>query len=122
MIPLLVAVIDDDESVRESVPDLLRELGFAARAFESASAFLASDCMPDVECLVVDVYMPTMKGPELYTEVKKRGYYIPTVFISARADEAVNHHLVDVAVTPIVAKPFNETALYDAITAALHAA
>lgn len=121
MKPALVALIDDDESVRESVPDLLRELGFAARAFESANAFLASDCIPDVECLIIDVFMPVMKGPELYAELKRRGHSLPAVFISARADEAVHHRMVDPAATPIVAKPFDETALHDAINLALRA-
>lgn len=117
----LVVVVDDDESVRESVPDLLRELGFEARAFESASAFLASNCMADAACLILDVFMPGMKGPELYAELKQRGYHVPAVFISARADEAVSQGIVDAKATPIVAKPFNETALHDAITAALRA-
>jgi CheY-like chemotaxis protein len=119
MSPSLVVLVDDDDSVRESVPDLLRELGFEARTFESASAFLASDCIPDVACLVLDIFMPGMKGSELHVELNERGYRIPTVFISARADEAARSHIVDAAITPIVSKPFSETALRDAIAAAL---
>jgi FixJ family two-component response regulator len=65
--------VDDDESVRESLPDLLMVLGFAARAFSSASAFLASDCVDQTQCLVLDVAMPGMSGPDLQLELKRRG-------------------------------------------------
>ena len=81
---LLVALVDDDESVRESLPDLLRELGYEARAFDSAEAFLADDVsMSDAGCLILDVVMPGMSGPDLHAELLRRGRTIPTLFISA---------------------------------------
>ena len=68
----LVSVVDDDESVRESLPDLLREFGFAAEAFSSAEAFLASDVVGETSCLLLDVAMPGMSGPELQQELIRR--------------------------------------------------
>jgi len=74
MVPsLLVYVVDDDESVRESLPDLLREFGFSARSFSSAEEFLASEYVGTTNCLILDVGMPGMSGPELQRELKVRG-------------------------------------------------
>jgi len=78
----LVSVVDDDESVRESLPDLLGEFGLAARAFSSAEEFLASDCVDQTRCLILDVAMPGMSGPELQRELKLRRREIPIVFIT----------------------------------------
>ena len=86
---LLVSVVDDDESVRESLPDLLGEFGFAARAFSSAEEFLASDCFDQTRCLILDVAMPGMSGPELQRELKLRRREIPIVFITAQREETV---------------------------------
>ena len=83
----LVSVVDDDESVRESLPDLLREFGFAARAFSSAEEFLASDCVGQTKCLILDIAMPGMSGPDLQQELKLRRQEIPIVFITANRDE-----------------------------------
>src|SRR5436309_16123920 len=85
----LVSVVDDDESVRESLPDLLREFGFAARAFSSAEEFLTSDCVEQTRCLILDIAMPRMSGPELYQELKSRRREIPTIFITGQRDEAI---------------------------------
>ena len=79
----LVSVVDDDESVRESLPDLLRQFGFAAEAFSSAEAFLASDVVSETSCLLLDVAMPGMSGPELQQELIRRRQEIPIVFITA---------------------------------------
>jgi len=79
----LVSVVDDDESIRESLPDLLREFGFSARAFSSAEEFLTSDCVHQTRCLVLDVFMPRMTGPDLQQELKVRQQYIPIVFMTA---------------------------------------
>ena len=83
----LVSVVDDDESVRESLPDLLRQFGFAAQAFSSAEAFLASDASARRSCLILDVAMPGMSGPELQQELTRRRQEIPIVFITAQGDE-----------------------------------
>ena len=81
----LVSVVDDDESVRESLPDLLRQFGFAAQAFSSAEAFLASDVVKQTSCLLLDVAMPGMSGPELQQELLRRRQAIPIVFVTAMA-------------------------------------
>src|SRR5437879_9945544 len=86
---LLVSVVDDDESIRESLPDLLGEFGFAARVFSSAEEFLASDCVEETGCLILDVVMPGMSGPELYQELKRRRREIPTIFITGQRDETI---------------------------------
>ena len=79
----LVSVVDDDESVRESLPDLLREFGFAVQAFSSAEEFLASDCVGQTRCLILDIAMPGMTGPDLQRELTRRRQAIPIVFITA---------------------------------------
>ena len=79
----LVSVVDDDESVRESLPDLLRECGFAVEAFASAEAFLASACLGQTQCLLLDIAMPGMSGPDLQQELLRRRERIPIVFITA---------------------------------------
>ena len=84
VIRLLVSVVDDDESVRESLPDLLREFGFAVRAFSSAEEFLASDCICQTKCLILDIAMPGMSGPDLQRELTRRRKEIPIVFITAQ--------------------------------------
>ena len=119
MKPSFVVVVDDDESVRESVPDLLREFGFAAQAFESAEAFLASDCIGEVDCLILDIFMPGLNGPDLQQHLIAQGHHIPIVFITAKADEVTRTGVVDAA-AGLLAKPFSETALQQAIDAALH--
>jgi FixJ family two-component response regulator len=112
-------VVDDDESVRESLPDLLREFGFSVRAFSSAEDFLASDCVDQTNCLILDVGMPGMTGPELQQELKQRGQHIPIVFITALRDEAVRSKVLGEGAIDCLFKPFSETALSDAVNAAL---
>ena len=118
----LVSVVDDDESVRESLPDLLRELGFAAEAFASAEAFLASDCVGRTGCLVLDIAMPGMTGPELQEELARRRHAIPIVFITAQADESVRPRMLEQGAVECLFKPFSEADLLAAVTAALRAA
>ena len=115
----LVSVVDDDESVRESLPDLLRELGFSARAFASAEAFLASDCVGETECLILDIAMPGMSGHDLQRELTLRRQVVPIVFITAEADEKVRPRMLAQGAVECLIKPFSETALLDAINAAL---
>jgi FixJ family two-component response regulator len=115
----LISVVDDDESVRESLPDLLRELGFAAEAFSSAEEFLASDCLGQTMCLVLDVTMPGMSGPDLQQELTRRQQEIPIVFITAHRDEGVRPRLLERGAVECLYKPFSDTALLDALNAAL---
>jgi FixJ family two-component response regulator len=115
----LVSVVDDDESVRESLPELLGELGFAVRAFSSAEEFLASDCVAETRCLILDVAMPGMSGPDLQREMKLRGQQTPIVFITAQRDEGVRSRLLEQGAVDCLFKPFSETVLLDALNAAL---
>ena len=115
----LVSVVDDDESVRESLPDLLREFGFAAEAFSSAEAFLASDFVSETSCLLLDVAMPGMSGPELQQELIGRQQEIPIVFITANGDKTVRPRLLAQGAVECLFKPFSEAALLDALNAAL---
>ena len=117
--PPLVSVVDDDESVRESLPDLLGELGFAAEAFASAEEFLASGHIDRTRCLVLDVAMPGMSGPELQEELARRGRAIPIVFISAQQDESIRARVLAAGAVAYLSKPFGDTALLDAVRAAL---
>jgi FixJ family two-component response regulator len=121
-IRMLVSVVDDDESIRESLPDLLKELGFAVRAFSSAEDFLASDCLDQIKCLILDVAMPGMSGPELQLELTHRQIRIPIVFITANRDEATRSQLVERGATECLLKPFSEAELVGALDAALGAA
>jgi FixJ family two-component response regulator len=115
----LVSVVDDDESVRESLPDLLRELGFAAEAFSSAEAFLASEVVSETSCLILDVAMPGMSGPDLQEELIRRQQEIPIVFITANGDKTVRPRLLAQGAVECLFKPFSEAALLDALNAAL---
>jgi FixJ family two-component response regulator len=114
----LVSVVDDDESVRESLPDLLKEFGFASRAFSSPEEFLASGCVPQTRCLILD--MPGMSGPDLQQELKRRRYEIPIIFITASTDQSARPRLLELGAVECLFKPFSDTALLDAINSALH--
>ncbi len=117
----LVSVVDDDESVRESLPDLLSEFGFAARAFSSAEAFLSSDCVDKTSCLILDVMMPGMTGLDLQQELTRRGQEIPVIFISARKEEAIQVRAFKQGAVKFLNKPFSDTALLEALNKALQA-
>jgi FixJ family two-component response regulator len=114
----LVSVVDDDESVRESLPELLRALGFAAEAFSSAEAFLASNVVSETSCLVLDIAMPGMSGPDLQTELTRRRQEIPIVFITANGDRTLRPRLLARGAVDCLFKPFSETALLDAVRSA----
>jgi len=114
----LVSVVDDDESVRESLPDLLRELGYSVRAFSSAEEFLASDCVAETGCLLLDIAMPGMSGLDLQQELTVRGQEIPIVFITALADETVRPRVLEQGAVECLFKPFSDTALFEALNAA----
>jgi FixJ family two-component response regulator len=115
----LVSVVDDDESVRESLPDLLRELGFEVEAFSSGEEFLASECVGETKCLILDIAMPGMSGPDLQRELTHRGLEIPIVFITANRDETVRPSLLKQGAVECLFKPFSDTALLDAVNTAL---
>jgi FixJ family two-component response regulator len=116
----LITVVDDDESVREALPDLLRELGFAAKAFASAEAFLGAEGGARTSCLILDVAMPGMTGLELQQELKRRGQHIPIIFITAHADRTLRPRVLEEGAVEILFKPFSEAALVDALALALN--
>jgi FixJ family two-component response regulator len=116
---LLVSVVDDDESVRESLPDLLREFGFSAQAFASAEEFLASEFLDQTHVLVLDIAMPGMSGPALQQELMARRRSIPIVFVTAHADESVRQSLLEAGAVDVLFKPFTESALLRAMAAAV---
>ena len=115
----LVLVIDDDESVRESLPHLLKGFGFADRAFSSAEEFLASDQISQNKCLILDINMPGMSGPDLLEELKRLGWEIPVVFITAQRDEKVRSDVLQQGAVACLFKPFSGKALRAAIEVAL---
>ena len=115
----LVSVVDDDESVRESLPDLLGEFGFAARTFSSGEEFLASDCLDQARCLILDIAMPGMSGPDLQRELKLLGQEIPIIFITASTDKSARRGLLEQGAVECLFKPFSDTALLEALNAAL---
>ena len=115
----LVSVVDDDESVRESLPDLLRQFGFVAQAFSSAEAFLASEVVGETRCLILDITMPGMSGLDLQQELVRRRHEIPIVFITGNGDRTVRPRLLAQGAAECLFKPFSETALLDALNAAL---
>jgi FixJ family two-component response regulator len=116
----LISVVDDDESVRESLPDLLGEFGLAARTFSSAEDFLASDCVEQTRCLILDIAMPGMSGPDLQCELKLRRREIPIIFITASTDRSARPRLLELGAVECLFKPFSDTALLEAVNSALH--
>ena len=117
----LVSVVDDDESVRESLPGLLQEFGFAVRAFSSAEELLASGCIDQTHCLILDIAMPGITGLELQRELELRGQLVPIVFITANRDEAVRRRALAKGAIACLFKPFSDTALLETLQQALRA-
>jgi FixJ family two-component response regulator len=118
----LVSVVDDDESVRESLPDLLREFGFAVEAFASAEEFLGSAYVGQTKCLILDIAMPGMSGPDLQRELRTRKQAIPIVFITAQENATIRPRLLREGAVECLVKPFSETALLTALNTALRVA
>lgn len=115
----LLSVVDDDEMLRESLPDLLREFGFAARAFSSGQEFLTSDDVDETRCLILDVAMPGMSGLEVQEELKRRGQAIPVIFITGQKDEELRKQAFSQGAVKFLYKPFSDNALLEAVNAAL---
>ena len=115
----LVSVVDDDVSVRESLPDLLRSFGFEVAPFATAEAFLASESLGRTDCLVLDISMPGMTGPELQDELRRRGQETPIVFITAHSDETSLPRLLRLGAVACLIKPFTEAAILKAVNKAL---
>jgi FixJ family two-component response regulator len=114
-----IAIVDDDESVRESLPDLLGSFGFETRPFASAEDFLKSGEIDAADCLILDVAMPGMTGPELQLELRRLGYRTPVIFITAHSDEKGWPALLNSGAVACLLKPFSQDAMLDAIRTAL---
>ena len=115
----LITVVDDDESVRESLPDLIREFGFSANSFSSAEEFLGSESSNLTRCLILDVSMPGMSGPDLQKELKLRRWEIPIIFITAHVGEIDCQRLLEQGAVDCLFKPFAEDELLQAVKTAL---
>src|SRR5215813_9332221 len=115
----LLAVVDDDEMLRESIPDLLREVGFEAKGFSSGQEFLSSDYVDETRCLILDVAMPGMSGLDLQDELNRRGQAIPIIFISGQKDEDIRKRAFRQGAVKFLYKPFSDSALLDAVNVAL---
>lgn len=115
---LLICVVDDDDSVRESLPVLLTQLGYVVLAFATAEAFLGSDALDRARCLILDIAMPGMSGPELQLELRRRGKAIPIIFITAQPDDTLRAQVLAQGAVAYLVKPFLEQALIDALAVA----
>ena len=115
----LVSVVDDDESVRESLPHLLRQFGFTTQTFSSAEEFLSSAFVSQTSCLILDVAMPGMSGPALQEELSRRQQPIPIIFITAQGDDTLRPRLLRAGAVECLFKPFSATALRAAVDTAL---
>jgi FixJ family two-component response regulator len=111
----MISVVDDDESLRESLEGLLRALGHQVKVFSSAESFLGSNAIVKTKCLILDVCMPGMSGPELQRELADRGEQIPIIFITSRADEDIVSRVMGEGALACLIKPFTEDSLLKAI-------
>jgi FixJ family two-component response regulator len=115
----VVLIVDDDESVRESLPDLVMQLGFTARAFSSAEEVLDSDAVANASCLILDIGLPGMSGPDLQRELIRRGHSIPTIFITGRSDHGLSPGLLQQGAIACFSKPFSGQDLRSALASAI---
>lgn len=115
----LISVVDDDVSIRESLPPLLRSFGFDSIAFGSAEDLLKSAALDSIDCLLIDVTMPGTSGPELHRELARRGHKIPSLFITAIHDDNLRSQLVRQGAVDCLFKPFNDDRLEEAVLRAL---
>ena len=104
----VIAIVDDDESVREALTGLIRSLGYVAMAFESGEALLKSKRQRSLSCVIADVQMPGMTGPELHHRLAASGRPVPTIFITAYPDERARERALQAGVIGYLTKPFDE--------------
>lgn len=114
----LVCIIDDNESVRESLPDLVQHAGYVVQTFASAEEFLAAPALNEATCLILDVGLPGLSGPDLHRELQRRERHIPVVFITAQGDRSLPGRLVAAGAVACLLKPFSDTSLLEAVQAA----
>ncbi len=117
--PTLVAIVDDDESVRSALQGLMKVVGLPARSFASAEEFLESRLHEETACLIADIRMPGMSGLELLARLNAENVRIPTIFITAHGDEKMRLQALRAGAVEFLAKPFDDQALLDSVRAAL---
>ena len=115
----LISIIDDDDALRRSLENLIRSVGLRAQGFSSAEAFLSSNQVHETRCLVLDVRMPGMSGPELQRQMAVANSHIPIIFITAHADDAQRTQALEAGAVAFLHKPFYDEELLNAIEAAL---
>jgi FixJ family two-component response regulator len=115
----LIAIVDDDESVREAIKDLMRSMGLAVEAFACGEDFLRSPHLSRTACLVADVNMPGMSGLDLHRQLSARNKSIPTILITAYPNDGVRARALSGGVICYLAKPFGEDDLINCIRSAL---
>jgi len=115
----LISIIDDDDALRRSLENLIRSVGLRAQGFSSAEAFLSANQVHETRCLVLDVRMPGMSGPELQRQMAVANSHIPIIFITAHADDAQRTQALEAGAVAFLHKPFYEEELLNAIEAAL---
>ena len=115
-----MSVVDDDESVRESLDGLIRSVGFTVKVFASAEEFLNSDHLRDIDCLLLDVRMPGMNGIELHRHLMASHYEIPVIFITAHgSEEGVRSQALKNGAVDYLIKPLSEETVLNAVYKAL---
>jgi FixJ family two-component response regulator len=114
-----VSIVDDDDSVRGTLQELLRSAGFSSRAFESAEAFLGSGDQRETACLITDIRMPGMSGLELQARLNAEHCKIPTIFITAHGDEEMRFKALREGAVEFLPKPFDDDILIESVRAAL---
>jgi len=115
----LISIVDDDVSVREAIAGLMNWLGFKAQTFASAVEFLASPDVGANSCVITDVQMPQMTGPELHKRMKELGYAVPTIMITAYPSEAARDRALADGVICYLSKPFDKDVLIDCVHSAM---
>jgi FixJ family two-component response regulator len=115
----LIAIVDDDESVREALSDLVTEFGFRVAAFASAEDFLRSTHEEKTRCLILDVALPGMSGPDLQAALRAHHNRVPIVFITAQQESGIRPRLLDQGAVECLSKPFSDAALLSALNAAI---
>jgi FixJ family two-component response regulator len=115
----LISIVDDDDSLRNSLNNLIRSVGFGAQGFSSAEAFLSSNQLHDTACLILDVRMPGMSGLELQRQLVATNCGIPIIFITSHGDDNARTRALEAGAVDFLYKPFREEALLNAIYKAL---
>ena len=116
----LISIVDDDDSLRNSLDNLIRSVGFRAQGFPSAEAFLSSNQVHDTACLILDVRLPGMNGLELQRRIVAANWRIPVIFITSHADGDARARALEAGAVDYLYKPFREEELLNAIDAALN--